>query len=52
MSIVRVVGGPGTGKSTLLVQAAADHIAAGADPASVLLLTPGRLAAGARGALS
>jgi superfamily I DNA/RNA helicase/RecB family exonuclease len=37
--LVRVVGGPGTGKSTLLVDAAAAHIAAGADPESVLLLT-------------
>ncbi|BCI52198.1 DNA helicase [Mycolicibacterium litorale] len=36
---VRVLGGPGTGKSTLLVDTAAAHIAAGADPESVLLLT-------------
>lgn len=37
--VVRILGGPGTGKSTLLVDTAADHIAAGADPESVLLLT-------------
>ncbi|MGD9618400.1 MAG: ATP-dependent helicase [Mycolicibacterium sp.] len=36
---VRVLGGPGTGKSTLLVDTAAAHIAAGCDPESVLLLT-------------
>ncbi|BDX33787.1 DNA helicase [Mycobacterium antarcticum] len=36
---VRVVGGPGTGKSTLLVDTAAQRIAAGTDPESVLLLT-------------
>src|SRR5690606_8637840 len=50
---VRIVGGPGTGKSTLLVQSAAAHIAAGTDPESVLLLTgSGRLAASARSALT
>ena len=50
---VRVLGGPGTGKSTLLVEAAAAHIAAGLPPQSVLLLTgSGRLAAAARGALT
>ncbi|WP_328352651.1 ATP-dependent helicase [Mycobacterium sp. NBC_00419] len=49
----RVVGGPGTGKSSVLVATAAAHIAAGADPESVLLLTgSGRLAAAARGALT
>ena len=37
--IVRLLGGPGTGKSTLLVQLAAARIAAGADVESVLLLT-------------
>ncbi|MCV7299532.1 ATP-dependent helicase [Mycobacterium barrassiae] len=37
--VVRVIGGAGTGKSTLLVRAAAAHIAAGTDPESVLLLT-------------
>jgi superfamily I DNA/RNA helicase/RecB family exonuclease len=36
---VRVLGGPGTGKSTLLVDTAAAHIAAGRDPESILLLT-------------
>ncbi|MEI6252632.1 MAG: ATP-dependent DNA helicase, partial [Mycobacteriaceae bacterium] len=50
---VRVIGGPGTGKSTLLIEAAAAHIAAGLDPQSVLLLTgSGRLAAAARGQLT
>jgi len=50
---VRVLGGPGTGKSTLLIDAAVAHIAAGLDPQSVLLLTgSGRLAAAARGALT
>ncbi|MGE2713221.1 ATP-dependent helicase [Mycolicibacterium litorale] len=37
--VVRILGGPGTGKSTLLVDTAAAHIAAGADPESILLLT-------------
>ncbi|BBZ61933.1 ATP-dependent helicase [Mycolicibacterium monacense] len=37
--VVRLFGGPGTGKSTLLVDTAAAHIAAGVDPESVLLLT-------------
>jgi superfamily I DNA/RNA helicase len=37
--VVRVLGGPGTGKSCLLIDAAAARIAAGADPESVLLLT-------------
>lgn len=36
---VRVLGGPGTGKSTLLVATAAGHVGAGLDPESVLLLT-------------
>jgi superfamily I DNA/RNA helicase/RecB family exonuclease len=36
---VRLLGGPGTGKSSLLVRTAATHVAAGADPESVLLLT-------------
>jgi superfamily I DNA/RNA helicase/RecB family exonuclease len=49
---VRVVGGPGTGKTTLLIEAAVAHIAAGADPESVLLLTSGRLAKETRGALT
>jgi superfamily I DNA/RNA helicase/RecB family exonuclease len=51
--IVRVLGGPGTGKSRLLVDAAAARIAAGADPESVLLLTgSGRIGARARSALT
>ena len=50
---VRVLGGPGTGKSTLLVEAAAAHIAAGVDRESVLLLTgAGRLTGAARGQLT
>ena len=50
---VRVVGGPGTGKTSLLVAAAAAHIAAGTDPESVLLLTgSGRLAAATRSKLT
>jgi superfamily I DNA/RNA helicase/RecB family exonuclease len=50
---VRVLGGPGTGKSSLLVDAAAAQIGAGLPPESVLLLTgAGRLAATARGALT
>jgi superfamily I DNA/RNA helicase/RecB family exonuclease len=51
--VVRVLGGPGTGKSSLLVDAAAARIAAGADPESVLLLTgSGRVGARARSALT
>lgn len=50
---VRVIGGPGTGKSTLLVRTAAAHIAAGTDPESVLLLTgSARLGAQARAAIT
>ena len=53
MTTVRVLGGPGTGKSSLLVEAAVAHIWAGLDPESVLLLTgSGRLAASARSALT
>ena len=45
--------GPGTGKSSLLVEAAVAHITAGLDPESVLLLTgSGRRAASARSALT
>ncbi|HZA09337.1 ATP-dependent DNA helicase [Mycobacterium sp.] len=36
--VVRLLGGPGTGKTSMLVDAAAARIAAGADPESVLLL--------------
>ena len=50
---VRVIGGAGTGKSTLLIEAAAAHIAAGADPESVLLLTgSARLGTQARAAIT
>ncbi len=52
MSIVRIVGGPGTGKTTRLIDAAVTHIAAGADPDSVLLLTSSRLTSATRGALT
>lgn len=52
MTTVRVLGGPGTGKTTVLVEEAAARIAAGLDPESVLLLTPTRMTAGTRGALS
>jgi superfamily I DNA/RNA helicase/RecB family exonuclease len=53
MTTVRVLGGPGTGKSSLLVEAAVAHITAGLDPESVLLLTgSGRRAASARSALT
>jgi superfamily I DNA/RNA helicase/RecB family exonuclease len=37
-----VLGGPGTGKTTLLIEAALSRIAAGQDPNSILLLTYGR----------
>src|SRR6201998_2602083 len=51
--VVRVLGGPGTGKSSLLIDAAAARIAAGADPESVLLLTgSGRIGSRARSALA
>ncbi|MEZ5132300.1 MAG: ATP-dependent DNA helicase [Mycobacterium sp.] len=52
MTTVRVLGGPGTGKTTMLVAAAADRIADGLDPDSVLLLTSAKLAAGTRAALT
>ncbi len=42
---LRVLGGPGTGKTTLLASAAARRIAEGADPESVLVLTTSRKAA-------
>ena len=51
--VVRVLGGPGTGKTSLLVDTAAARIGAGADPESVLLLTgSGRLGARTRGSLT
>ncbi|MFC3381149.1 ATP-dependent helicase [Couchioplanes caeruleus subsp. azureus] len=37
-----VVGGPGTGKTTVLVEAVAARIAAGTDPEKILVLTFGR----------
>ncbi len=43
----RVLGGPGTGKSALLIDVAAARIAGGADPESVLLLTHSKQAAAA-----
>ncbi|MDT4917921.1 MAG: hypothetical protein QOH89_2621, partial [Pseudonocardiales bacterium] len=50
---VRVVGGPGTGKSSLLVDTAAARIAAGTDPESVLLLTgSAKLSAHARASVT
>ncbi len=50
---VRIVGGPGTGKSSLLVGTAAARIAGGADPESVLLLTASAtLGARARAAMT
>ncbi len=50
---VRVLGGPGTGKSTLLVDTAVAHIAAGCDPESILLLTgSARLSAHARASIT
>ncbi|MEV3960410.1 PD-(D/E)XK nuclease family protein [Nocardia sp. NPDC050193] len=45
--IWRVLGGPGTGKTALLIDLAATRIAAGADPESVLLLTHSKQAAAA-----
>lgn len=51
--LVRILGGPGTGKSSLLVEAAVAHIEAGVDPESVLLLTgSGRLGMAARNTLT
>ncbi|WP_431928403.1 ATP-dependent helicase [Amycolatopsis tucumanensis] len=44
---VRVLGGPGTGKTTLITSAAAARISGGADPESLLVLTASRRAANA-----
>ncbi|MBO0853950.1 MAG: ATP-dependent helicase, partial [Nocardia sp.] len=41
----QVLGGPGTGKTALLTDLAADRIAAGANPESVLILTHSKQAA-------
>ncbi|MCW2557710.1 MAG: helicase, superfamily [Mycobacterium sp.] len=50
---VRLLGGPGTGKSRLLTRIAADRITAGCDPESVLLLTgSARLGMQARAAVT
>lgn len=50
---IRVLGGPGTGKSTLLVEAAIAHLGAGVEPESVLLLTgSGRIGMRQRSALT
>ncbi|MEH3140434.1 MAG: ATP-dependent DNA helicase [Mycobacterium kyogaense] len=50
---VRLLGGPGTGKSTALVETAAAHLAAGRDVESVLLLTgSSRLSAQARATIT
>src|SRR5262245_38163225 len=51
--VVRVLGGPGTGKTSALIDTAASHIAGGADPESVLLLTgSARLGTQARAAIT
>ncbi len=51
--VVRLLGGPGTGKTGALIETAAAHIAAGAEPESVLLLTgSARLGAQARAAIT
>lgn len=42
---LRVLGGPGTGKTTLVAQTVADRIRRGADPERVLVLTASRRAA-------
>ncbi|MEB4211774.1 ATP-dependent DNA helicase [Mycobacterium sp. 94-17] len=50
---LRVLGGPGTGKSSLLIDAAVAQIDAGVNPESVLLLTgSGRLGMAERSALT
>ncbi len=43
---LRVVGGPGTGKTTLLVASIAARVGSGSDPARTLLLVGSRRAAG------
>jgi len=51
--LIRVLGGPGTGKSSLLVDAAVAQIGAGVETESVLLLTgSGRLGMRARSTLT
>jgi superfamily I DNA/RNA helicase/RecB family exonuclease len=51
--VIRVLGGPGTGKSSLLLDVAAANVRAGRNPESVLLLTgSGRLGLASRTALT
>lgn len=50
--LLRVLGGPGTGKTSLLVDVAVAQVAGGVDPESVLLLTPGRIGTAARAAMT
>lgn len=51
--LIRILGGPGTGKSSLLVDAAIAQVAAGVHPESVLLLTgSGRIGTRERSALT
>src|ERR1700761_2603216 len=51
--LVRILGGPGTGKSSLLVDAAVAQVEAGIAPESVLLLTgSGRIGMRQRSALT
>jgi superfamily I DNA/RNA helicase/RecB family exonuclease len=51
--LLRIVGGPGTGKSSLLIDAAAAQIAAGMSPSSVMMLTgTGKIRIKARSALT
>ncbi|MBY0441651.1 MAG: ATP-dependent helicase [Mycobacteriaceae bacterium] len=51
--LVRILGGPGTGKSSLVVDAARVHLADGVAPESVLLLTgSSRMGSDARAALT
>lgn len=50
---IRILGGPGTGKTSLLVDAAVAQVDAGVDPESVLLLTgSGRIPTRQRSALT
>ncbi|MEE3063334.1 MAG: ATP-dependent DNA helicase [Actinomycetota bacterium] len=50
---IRILGGPGTGKSSLLVEAAVAAVGAGVDPESILLLTgSGRIGMRQRSALT
>ena len=51
--LLRVLGGPGTGKSSLLIDAAVARISAGVHPESILLLTgSGRIGIRARSTLT